>query len=315
MNILFVSDRSPEDRSSYTNRVLFIKEALQKWGANADIFHLRISSLKTPYLLQPLKTPEFIRLVKDYEIISLQGLVASFAMYIAKKLVDVKFVNDVHGSPVAENYLLRNAEVDLRSDLSIIQSKMMESLAYRRDDYFVTCSKALEQYHIRKGVRKERISIIRNGVDTQLFKPSNTNLENETFTVTYAGAFQKWQGIENLIRAAELLEKSDVKFKIIGFTNNDFLKKEIRQRLGNKAELIDRLPRTELVQHLHKSDILVIPRSKHLATELAFPTKFAEYIAVGKPVIVTRVDETSRFVIKNDCGFVCEPTQINCKYN
>jgi glycosyltransferase involved in cell wall biosynthesis len=40
---------------------------------------------------------------------------------------------------------------------------------------------------------------------------------------------------------------------------------------------------------------------------MAFPTKFAEYVATGRPVIVTNVDETANFVQKFDCGFVCQP--------
>jgi glycosyltransferase involved in cell wall biosynthesis len=41
---------------------------------------------------------------------------------------------------------------------------------------------------------------------------------------------------------------------------------------------------------------------------VAMPTKFAEYIALGKPVLVTDVDETARFVRRHDCGLVCEPS-------
>jgi len=63
---------------------------------------------------------------------------------------------------------------------------------------------------------------IRNGVDTELFKPKSMKSENEHFTVIYAGGFQKWQGIDNLILAVKYLKTSNVKFKIIGFTKKDF---------------------------------------------------------------------------------------------
>jgi glycosyltransferase involved in cell wall biosynthesis len=39
-----------------------------------------------------------------------------------------------------------------------------------------------------------------------------------------------------------------------------------------------------------------------------FPSKFAEFLALAKPVIVTRIDETASIVERFDCGFVCEPT-------
>jgi len=53
---------------------------------------------------------------------------------------------------------------------------------------------------------------------------------------------------------------------------------------------------------------LVITRSRNPATEVAFPTKFAEYIATGRPVIVTRTGEIPIFVEKYNCGLVCDPT-------
>jgi glycosyltransferase involved in cell wall biosynthesis len=63
--------------------------------------------------------------------------------------------------------------------------------------------------------------------------------------------------------------------------------------------------------------VLVIPRhcppdeknwEKLRKTFGWWPTKFAEYIATGRPVIVTTLDEPSDFVEKYDCGFTCAPT-------
>jgi glycosyltransferase involved in cell wall biosynthesis len=159
-------------------------------------------------------------------------------------------------------------------------------------------------------------------VDTELFKPSEDRRENKMFTVTYAGAFQKWQGIENLVEAAYLLKDAEVKFKMIGFRETDYaFREEIRRRLKDEADLIDFLPNQPpaLIDHLRNSDILIIPRlwvpgtSKYSNIQLLretfgwFPTKFAEYIATGRPVIVTSLDVSAELVGRYDCGFVCDP--------
>ena len=153
------------------------------------------------------------------------------------------------------------------------------------------------------------IEVVPNSVDTELFKPGDCPSNGEQFVVTYAGGFQKWQGLENLVGAAKMIRDVDVKFKIIGFRKEDqMLKDEYSHVLAGKAELIDSLSQNELVNQLRLSDILIIPRNKNYATQMAFPTKFAEYMAIGKPVIVTNVDETSRFVRQFNSGFVCEPS-------
>jgi glycosyltransferase involved in cell wall biosynthesis len=176
-------------------------------------------------------------------------------------------------------------------------------------DFFIPCSKPLGDRLLNRGIDQKIIEVIRNGVDTKLFKPKEHSLNDRNFVVTYAGAFQKWQGIENLLTAAILTKDPSIRFRIIGFRKKDqALKKKIERILKGKVELVDSLGQSELIEQLCLSDILIIPRSKHCATQMAFPTKFAEFIATGRPVIVTDVDETANFVRKYDCGFVCEPS-------
>jgi glycosyltransferase involved in cell wall biosynthesis len=152
--------------------------------------------------------------------------------------------------------------------------------------------------------------LIRNGVDIQMFKPDGIP-QNGTFTVCYAGSFYVWQGMDILVEAGRMLRDMDIKLKFIGFrqTQQDREWKErIRKTLGPQAELVDRVSQGELTGLLQAADLLVLPRPYHPATVVAMPTKFAEYIALGKPVLVTDVDETAQFVRKYECGLVCHPS-------
>lgn len=308
MNVLFVSSKSLHD-DSYTHRILQLKAGLEKFGVRTNILCLGNYPFNTPSILQPLNIPSILRLMKGYEIIHGGSTVASYVIGLAKSLIKSKIVYDIHGDPLDECRLLRKNVFNPIDNYLILQAIIMESVAIKHSDYFIPCSKKLEQHYIDKGIEKDRIKVIRNVVDTELFKPRKINSKNEDFTVTYAGAFEKWQGIDNLILAAKLLETTNIRFKIIGFTKKDSnLKRKIKKLLNNKVQLIDRISRSELINHLNSSDICIIPRNNNPTTEVAFPTKFAEYIATGKPVIVTRVGEISTFVKKYDCGFVCEPT-------
>jgi glycosyltransferase involved in cell wall biosynthesis len=207
----------------------------------------------------------------------------------------------------------------------MLASEMAWRVAKRKADCFTTVSEPLRQKMLGEGIEEEKTKLIYNGVDTNVFKPCPTK-QNDVFTVTYAGAYQKWQGVENLVEAAKMLENENVKFKFMGFQKHDSgLKEAIKAQLGKKAQLMDYQPRVanqqpnSFIQELCQSDVLAIPRYFDLATPLycnpeyvrkAFgwlPTKFAEYIAMGKPVIVTKLDEASKFVEKYDCGFVCDP--------
>jgi glycosyltransferase involved in cell wall biosynthesis len=70
---------------------------------------------------------------------------------------------------------------------------------------------------------------------------------------------------------------------------------------------MDFIADTSLVDYLCGSDALIIPRMSHPALEVAFPTKFAEYIACGVPVIVTDIGDAGRLTRRHGCGLACEP--------
>lgn len=247
--------------------------------------------------------------MKGYDVIHAGNTVASYVVGLTKSFIDSKILYDVHSNVVAESRLHRTGIFDPLGNFLIFEALIMEQIAVRRADFFITNSESLMHHYIQNGIDQDRIEVIYNGVDTGLFKPAKRRLKNENFTVTYAGGFQKWQSIDILVNAMRLLEGTEIRLKMIGFTEKDLnLKKKIKQSLGHSVELIDYLPRTKLIYQLQKSDILIIPRAHMKRKDKPFPTKFAENIAVGKPVIITKLDEPSKFIEKYDYGFVCEAT-------
>ena len=64
------------------------------------------------------------------------------------------------------------------------------------------------------------------------------------------------------------------------------------------------MSRGQLPDYYSVCDVLVLPRPSHPATEIAAPTKFAEYTAMGKPILTTNVGDAAEFVRKYSCGIV-----------
>jgi glycosyltransferase involved in cell wall biosynthesis len=307
LKVLFVADTSSNDDCSAVRRLLVLKEGLEYFGVETGILYLGNYFLRTPKLLLPINIPLFLKLIQNYEIIHATAGVSAYVMGIAKFLRNFTLVCDVHGS-FEESRFLKGSTYDLSGYYHIVLSMITQPTTLKRSDFFIACSQWLEKDLVNRGLEKTRVVTIRNGVDTELFKPSKQKLVAHAFIITYAGAFQKWQGIDNFLEAAQILKNTDIRFKIIGFKSRDFaLKEKIGRSLGNKVELVNFMSQRELIQQLQNSDVLIIPRDRNLATVPAFPTKFAEYVAVGKPVIVTAVDETADMVKKYDCGFVCRP--------
>ncbi|GAB4315539.1 MAG: hypothetical protein Kow0019_15720 [Methanobacteriaceae archaeon] len=313
MKVLFVSSLSSKynsGNSSYMHRLTFLKKGLENLGVETDIVYLGDFFLGKPAILSPFVAIKLKKILTKYDFVHAGGAGSAYAISVIKRLFKLKInlIYDVHGDTVGENYLLKRGFFDIITYFKIFQAKIMENIAFRESDYFITCSKPLKEFYQSKGISLDKIDVITNSVDTELFKPKKIKKYNKKFIVTYAGGFQKWQGIHLLLESAENLCDEDIIFRIIGFRNDDNkLKKEIKERLGYKCELIDALTREKLVEYLNTSDTLIIPRKYNKALNMAFPTKFAEYVSMGKPVILTDVSQISELVKKYKCGIVCKP--------
>lgn len=311
MKILFMSSLSSsfsDENSSYMHRLISLKTSLEIFGVETDILYLGDFFFKKPALIHPLNIPVLIKYMKGYDFIHAGGTGSAYFAGIAKPFIKdkTKIIYDVHGDTVEEILLFNN--INFIDKFKIFQAKIMEWVAMNRSDYFIVCSDSLKQRYVTKGIKRDKIEIIYNGVNLNIFKPAKVS-KNENFTVAYAGRFQKWQGIDILLGAAELLKRQDIIFRIIGFQENDLsLKNEIYRRFDKRVDLIDGVPRKILVDYLHKSDVSIIPRVNHPALEVAFPTKFAEYISCGIPVITTKVGEIAKLTEKYNCGLVCDAT-------
>jgi glycosyltransferase involved in cell wall biosynthesis len=311
LKVLFVAEQPSYADSAAMRRLFVLKNGLESCGAQTNVLYLGDYFLSAPRILQPINIPRFLNVTNRYGVhthgVVIAAAASAYVMGITKYLGNFTFICDVQAG-LEESRILKRNFYDISYYYRRIFESIIEPIILNRSDYFVACSQRLKRDLIIKGIDKKKITVIRNGVDTEIFRPSNQKSASENFTVTYAGGFQKYQGIRNLLEAAHALKDTVVKFKIIGFKNTDFaLKEGIRHSLGNKVELVNFLPQRKLVFLLQKSDVFVIPRSANVATEPAFPTKFAEYLAIGKPLIVTDVDETAELVRKHDCGFVCKP--------
>ena len=173
--------------------------------------------LKKPFIISPVNVPIMRRYLDDFDFIHAPNAGTAYLMGLSRiaKRTDAKIVYDVHGNMAEEARLNSRGILDFVNGFHLFQYSVMEKVAAKYSDYFAVCSESFRDYYVGKGVDSEKIEVILNGVNTGLFKPRDVRKE-DVFTVTYAGRFQKWQGIDLLLEAARLLKDEDVKFRVIG---------------------------------------------------------------------------------------------------
>lgn len=311
VKILVLSDRPPQGLKSadaYETRLAGLRVGLEANGAQTDLLSLRTLRVRGPHLLFWLNAREIARRARGYDAIHAAGAGAAVAAAAAKLFNRHLAIFDVHGDELMETRLEYQARPSLRGLYRVIQSAILTALARRLADRLLMVSGPFYERYRARGVPPDKMIIVRNGVDSTQFTPVPPR-DDGLLRFVYAGSFQAWQAMDVLLEAMAQNTDDQVRFHLIGFGPRDqALKAEFAARLGERVTLEDRVPASELPPKLAAADVLLIPRTRHPAMQGGLPSKFAEYLAMGRPLIVTDVDETATFVRDYGCGLVCPPT-------
>jgi len=233
---------------------------------------------------------------KRYNVIQAHSLpdFLVFAAFIPK-LFGSKTVLDIHD--VSPELFMSRQELKFENFIVKIL-KLLEKLSIFFADNVITVGKPFAEILGRRNRLDRKLSIIMNSADPKLFDSSKYPTENEhpkkgNFIIMYHGSLFKRYGIDVAIKAIYLLkdELPDVRFKING--RGEALT-ELRKLisdfcLDNYVRLAGYLPADDIPFLISKADIGIVPYRKDRFTDLLFPTKIFEYIAMSKPVVVSRI--------------------------
>jgi glycosyltransferase involved in cell wall biosynthesis len=304
---LSLSAAPATDRSAYTHRIKKLAECLESYGVTTDFFFIPEYALMGKETLTPVFMPLHARKLRNYDFIYCGGEESAQALFFCRMFLDCPVIVDIHGNLLAQSALMNEINSNGKCRKPSLRVMAQQKMGFSAADHVLTVCKPQLDAFVSEGVPRDNISLIRNGVDLQSFQPLEQP-SDDVYTFGYVGAFQFWQGIDNLIEAFELFDDPGARLLLVGFSPKDrALKNDLKAKFGERVELIDRVDRSEMIDLIQRIRILIIPRIDHLALKYAFPTKFAEYAALGRPVMVNDVDETAEFVRKYDCGFVSAP--------
>lgn len=310
MKVLFLSTESNrgETRSAYGHRLDQLRLSIEAKGFQTDEFSLRDARINRPILLHPLNYPAARKKLLQADFIHAGG----DAAYVAKMwspFLSAQIIHDVHGDSFNEARFKWMHRPGLSAMHQMIQAYIANWVEFRKTGKFLVVSRPMQSWlsHRCQG-RLDNTALIRNGVDLNVFQPLPLPTHGK-FIVGYAGGFVGWQGVGNLVDAVAQTSNKNIELHLIGLQSADQnLASKFKSQLGDRLQLFNRMSQENLVKTLANADVLAIPRQSHPALRVALPTKFAEYLALGKPVVVSNVDETADLIRQHNCGLVAEPT-------
>ena len=162
-------------------------------------------------------------------------------------------------------------------------------------DIVITPSAVTREYLISsRCVSREKVKVIPNGVDVELFRPIESSKTRDHVKLLYFGTLSSWQGVELGIRAlAQVRAQVSAELTIIGAASGwerDALL-TLAAKLGLTAfvRVLPAMPQTELIENLGASDIMLAPLAldDRNVVQGCCPLKILEAMAAGVPVIAS----------------------------
>jgi glycosyltransferase involved in cell wall biosynthesis len=203
----------------------------------------------------------------------------------------------------------------LKHPVLIKLSRWLERFLYRRADKIIVNSPAYRDYLLKKGIQEAKISLIPNGVNTDMFDPEARGEElrrklavEVRFVVTYAGALGLANDIPTILRAASrLVDQRRIVFLLVGDGKERPHLERMAQSLGlDNVKFIGAVPKNEMPEVLAASDVCIAILRNIPMFKTTYPNKVFDYMAAGRPTILV-IDGVIRNVIEKARGGIFVP--------
>ncbi len=204
----------------------------------------------------------------------------------------------------------------IRNKAFIRLLKKVERFVYARSERVVSISEWFNQVIRERGVPDEKLMVIPNFVDTELYQPllrhnafSREHALDEDFVVLYGGNVGLSQDWESLLFAASSHAGLPIQYVIVGDgARREWLQAEVDRRALKNVKLLGYQPRERMPEINASSDICTIPM-KTDTTKDTFPSKIYTILASARSAVVSAdANSELEWVIRNSgCGRVVAP--------
>jgi len=205
---------------------------------------------------------------------------------------------------------------EVRSKWVFNMGKKLESFIYKSTNGYILTVPGFQKHftnHYPEQLNKPMINLI-NGVSNTFFDLAKKydRIPGKRFAVLYSGNMGLAQGLESVIEAADILQKYPIDFKFVGSGVKQKALKTKADKLGLKNVVF--LPvqkKEELIKLIKKASVCLVPLKNNPLFKNAIPSKMFEYMACGRPVIVSISGEVTEIIKKAKSGLISSPEDAN----
>lgn len=173
----------------------------------------------------------------------------------------------------------------------ILILRAIEKFLFRKAEKIIIIPPHIDKYIISKGVAKEKIVWIPNGLDLSFYqnmKDYDGGKPGEIVCM-YSGIFSKYAGLGTILKAAKILQdkgRKNIKFVLLGAGSEKPKLLEMAKQFSlQNLEFCDMVPRTEVLKVYEKADVFISIIKDMVFSGGISSKKLNDYLASGRPII------------------------------
>jgi len=243
-------------------------------------------------------------------------LTMGLAAWLIARLRRIPFVYDVQDI-WPESALLSGL---LREGWLVNVMFALERFIYKRAAHILVVTEGARRNLIGKGVAPEKITVMPHWIDPTLFAeplPETVELVRQShewgrdFVILFAGNLGLVQGLDTVVRAAQLLPAdSSIRFVLVGDGADRQRLQGIAAEAGlpaRRLQFIDRQPVERINTFLAAADVLLVHLKRSELSHYVIPTKTLAYMATGRPILMAMEGAAAELVRAAGAGIVIAP--------
>ncbi|HZS50911.1 MAG TPA: glycosyltransferase family 4 protein [Bryobacterales bacterium] len=235
-----------------------------------------------------------------------------FSSLIAARRLGIPIVFEVNASVPFETRRF-HPQVHLLPGVS----EWIEDRTLRAADRLMMVSNVLRDYFLARGLPRERMAVIPNGADTNLFRPEAADQELRRrlparLLIGFAGSFAPFHGLDLLQQAVLRISARHPEVHFV-FAGGGPAAEALRKRweangCASRVTFLGLLPRKCVPGMLAAMDILLAPYPAQNVFYFS-PLKIFEYMACGRAVVAPRLGQVAEVIRHDYNGVLYDPAR------
>lgn len=231
----------------------------------------------------------------------LSGLLALPTIFLLRK----KFIFDIRGFWIDERVDRSNLS---KNSFTYKFFKFVESFLLRRADAIICLTHESKTLLSGMGYSNKKIFVIRTCAEEKYFFPRKNNIDSFYINFVHLGSIHTAYDLLPVLKFFDFFSFKNFKLTVLTKDISNQGLKEIIDRNGFKIKNFEviSLDFNEVPAFLRKMDVGIFFAKENFSIKASFPTKIAEFLATGIPIICNRFNSDIDMIEENNLGVLTD---------